>query len=546
MAGVRLAPADGGCPVPLPPGETLLGRGPLLGITDKRVSRKHAILEVVDGQVRIKPIHVNPCFYQSPENGRLLPLEAHEWHSLKFGDSFSLLVDKYIFKVISAHPVESTVRNNPEVAEAAASVHPVEMSCSLSLVEPSCSTSEMQGIAKIRQNDSNSMLLVPPCDDDENEQSKSIQRKRVLPSWMLESDLLVERISKPAVKGGTRKIKCQERRESNMESLKSDVNMLQRKRLASEIEENLIDEEERSCLSPPSSENASGFPLESTMGNMEGNGKTETKKTGSAMEKNDRQLHSKRSKTTGQISNKTNRIEESENKEQITGSTSQQALWGRISQYFGAQEGTHEPDADLDYETEISDTTRTVDASESSKQIKRKRTPCMYGTGCYSNTFRKYHVIRKSMSWNNTQENLTLKNPIHFQQFSHPNDDDYHETDILTEGNDDNRPECPYGTACYRKNPQHKLEYKHTAPPGTDRRTRQRTSKNGKRALEEDSDNDGEPNEYDLNDSFIDDEEEECEPTDEDSDWEPSLEDKDNEDVETLVKEAHRFVKTKK
>lgn len=53
---------------------------------------------------------------------------------------------------------------------------------------------------------------------------------------------------------GTRKIKCQERRESNMESLKSDVNMLQRKRLASEIEENLIDEEERSCLSPPSSE----------------------------------------------------------------------------------------------------------------------------------------------------------------------------------------------------------------------------------------------------------------------------------------------------
>ncbi|XP_032041205.1 aprataxin and PNK-like factor [Aythya fuligula] len=527
MAAVRLAPADGGCPVPLPPGETLLGRGPLLGITDKRVSRKHAILEVVDGQVRIKPIHVNPCFYQSAENGRLLPLEAHEWHSLKFGDSFSLLVDKYIFKVISAHPVESTVRNNPEVdAEAVASVHPVEMSCSLSLVQPSCSTSEMQGIAKIRQNDSNSTLLVPPCDDDENEQSKSIQRKRVLPSWMLEGDLLVQRVSKPAMKGGTRKIKHQERRESNMESLKSDVNMLQRKRLASEITDNLIDgeddKEERSCLSSPSSENASGFPLESTMGNMEGNGKTETKKTGSTMEKNDRQLHSKRSKTTGQISNKTNRIEESENKEQITGSTSQQALWGRTSQYFGAQEGTHEPDGDLDYETEISDTTRSVDASESSKQIKRKRTPCMYGTGCYR------------------------KNPIHFQQFSHPNDDDYHETDTLTEGNDDNRPECPYGTACYRKNPQHKLEYKHTAPPGTGRRTRQRTSKNGKRALEEDSDNDGEPNEYDLNDSFIDDEEEECEPTDEDSDWEPSSEDKDNEDVETLVKEANRFVKTKK
>ncbi|NXK45401.1 APLF factor, partial [Chauna torquata] len=389
MAGVRLAPLDGGCPVALPPGETLLGRGPLLGITDKRVSRKHAILEVVGGQVRIKPIHVNPCFYQCPENGRPLPLEAHEWHSLKFGDSFSLLVDKYIFKVLSAHPAESTVRNNQEAdAEAAASVHPVEMSCSPPVVKPACSTSEMQGTTKIRKNDSTSTHLVLPCDNDESEQSKPIQRKRVLPSWMLERDLLVPRISKPVVKGGGRKKKGQERGESNMESLKSAVNVLQRKRLASEeITENSKDEvddqEERSCLSTSSSQNASGFPLESTMRNMEGNGKTETKKPGSSMEKNDRQLHSKRSKTTGQISSKTNRIEESENKEQIVGSTSQQALWGRTSQYFGAQEGTHEPDAELDYETEISDTTRSVDASESSKQIKRKRTPCMYGTGCY-------------------------------------------------------------------------------------------------------------------------------------------------------------------
>ncbi|XP_064503980.1 aprataxin and PNK-like factor isoform X2 [Pseudopipra pipra] len=138
------------------------------------------------------------------------------------------------------------------------------------------------------------------------------------------------------------------------------------------------------------------------------------------------------------------------------------------------------------------------------------------------------------------------KNPIHFQQFSHPNDDDYHDMEMISQDNNDNWPECPYGTACYRKNPQHKLEYKHTAPPGTERGTRKQTSRNGKRAVEKDSANDGEANEYDLNDSFIDDEEEECEATDEDSDWEPSSEEKDNEDVETLVQEAGRFVKTKK
>ncbi|NXX11547.1 APLF factor, partial [Podargus strigoides] len=394
-------------------------------------------------------------------------------------------------------------------------VHPAEMSCSPSLTEPTCSNSETQGAAKMRKNDATSRCLVPPSDDNESEQSKSIQRKRVLPSWMLERDL-VQRISEPVTKGGSRMKKGQGKEESHMESLKSEVNMWQKKRLASEetiedFEGEEQDQGKRSCLSisVPSSQNTSGFPHESTMRNMEGNGKTGTKNPGSSLEKNDRQLHSKWSKRIGQISSKTNIIEKTENKEHITGSTSQQAHWGRTSQYFGAQEGILEPDANMDSKTEISDSTRSADPSESSKQIKRKRTPCMYGAGCYR------------------------KNPIHFQQFSHPKDDDYHETEVITQDKVGNRPECPYGTACYRKNPQHKLEYKHSAPPG-------------KRAVEKDGANDDKPNEYDLNDSFIDDEEEECEATDEDSDWEPSSEDKDNEDVETLLQEARRIVKTKK
>ncbi|XP_009991773.1 PREDICTED: aprataxin and PNK-like factor [Chaetura pelagica] len=421
-------------------------------------------------------------------------------------------------------------QNQEADAKEGPTVHCVEVSCNPSLIEPTCSSSEIQGTAKMRKNDTASRHLVPPSDDDENEQSKSIQRKRVLPSWMLERDLLVQGISEPVMKGGSRMKKGQGSGESNMESLKSEVSVQQKKRLASEetvedFEGEEQDQGKRSCLSisVPSSQNPSGFPLESTMRNMEGNGKTGTKNPGSSLEKNVRELHSKLSKGIGQISSKTNVIEKTENKEQISGSTSQQAHWGRTSQCFGAQEGILEPDANLDYKTEISDSTSSADASGNSKQIKHKRTPCMYGTGCYR------------------------KNPIHFQQFSHPNDDDYHETEVVTQDKDDNRPECPYGTACYRKNPQHKLEYKHSAPPVTERGTRQRTSKNGRRAGEKDCADDDEPNEYDLNDSFIDDEEEECEPTDEDSDWEPSSEDKDDkEDVETLLQEANRFVKTKK
>lgn len=69
----------------------------------------------------------------------------------------------------------------------------------------------------------------------------------------------------------------------------------------------------------------------------------------------------------------------------------------------------------------------------------------------------------------------------------------------------------------------------------------------GRSGLDEDSENDGEANEYDLNDSFIDDrEEDEGEPPGEDSDWEPDSQEKETEDVDTLLKEAQDFVKTKK
>ena len=66
------------------------------------------------------------------------------------------------------------------------------------------------------------------------------------------------------------------------------------------------------------------------------------------------------------------------------------------------------------------------------------------------------------------------------------------------------------------------------------------------RSISDEDDNVGQPNEYNLNDSFIDDEEEEYEPTDEDSDWEPEKEDLEKEDMEGLLKEAKKFMKRKK
>ena len=31
--------------------------------------------------------------------------------------------------------------------------------------------------------------------------------------------------------------------------------------------------------------------------------------------------------------------------------------------------------------------------------------------------------------------------------------------------NDEIKPECQYGTSCYRQNPQHRRDFKHTQPP---------------------------------------------------------------------------------
>lgn len=48
---------------------------------------------------------------------------------------------------------------------------------------------------------------------------------------------------------------------------------------------------------------------------------------------------------------------------------------------------------------------------------------------------------------------ILRKSAQHRVEFSHPGDPDYNDKDL---------PECPYGTTCYRKNKQHRLDFKHT------------------------------------------------------------------------------------
>uniref|UniRef100_A0A667ZP53 PNK FHA domain-containing protein n=1 Tax=Myripristis murdjan TaxID=586833 RepID=A0A667ZP53_9TELE len=99
MPGFELVPVAGGEPIRLPEGETVLGRGPLLGVSDMRVSRRHGLLENLDGRLRLKPIHVNPCFSQSSLDASPEALQRDSWYTLRDGDLFSLLPGRCVYKV---------------------------------------------------------------------------------------------------------------------------------------------------------------------------------------------------------------------------------------------------------------------------------------------------------------------------------------------------------------------------------------------------------------------------------------------------------------
>ena len=100
---------------------------------------------------------------------------------------------------------------------------------------------------------------------------------------------------------------------------------------------------------------------------------------------------------------------------------------------------------------------------------------------------------------------------------------------ILTssqDSGDDERPECEYGVECYRKNPQHRRDFKHTLRPQPTRKAKEATKK--KKATSKDDD------EYESD--FIDDEEDGWEPIDDsdnDADWAPQQGSQEEEDDDT-------------
>ncbi|XP_017377585.1 aprataxin and PNK-like factor isoform X2 [Cebus imitator] len=462
--GFELQPRDGGPRVALAPGETVIGRGRLLGITDKRVSRKHAILEVVGGQLRIKPIHTNPCFYQSSEKSQLVQLKTNLWCYLNPGDSFSLLVDKYIFRILSIPSemeMECTLRNSQMLDEDNV-LNETPKSPIINLPHETTGASQPEGsaeIAKTQMTTTNSVSFLGECRDFSKQQPVLAERKRILPAWMLAEDLSNQNLSVPAISGGN----------VTQGSGKEEV-------CKDNTQPNITQQGRGQLISAGSLENTSA------------------------------------EQDTGE------KCKNAEQEESVISTK-------EMPQSFSAVTLSNSEMNNIKTNTQRNKLPIEELGKVSKHKIATKRKPHKDddAVSCFENCLSAQGESFRDES-----------------QGSHPESSSNPSNSVL-QGSEENkvkRTSCMYGANCYRKNPQHKIEYRHSMLPVFCFSVRN--------VLDADNDNVEEPNEYDLNDSFPDDEEEDYEPTDEDSDWEPGKEDEEKEDMEELLKEAEKFMKRKR
>ncbi|XP_056312490.1 aprataxin and PNK-like factor isoform X2 [Danio aesculapii] len=404
MPGFELEQVDGGNPVDLPYGETVLGRGPFLGVNDKRVSRNHGILENQSGVLRLKPTHLNPCFIQTNIIAPPQPLEKDQWHCLKDGDIFSLMPGKYIYRVHIKED-DQTLRNSQAFGE------DVEVEKCLSedtLEASSCTHSNLRHTHAEDEGPAGSSHTLASLNEapSKSPQDKSTLplRKRVLPAWMTASAAAspspakakatptkAKRVATPKRATGPKRTRTAAM-SSEEEELEDKTPKRKTKRLKSDSEEESM---------PPLDDATAPSGASSVPDGANGSG---------VMERNDedRRGGGRRAQVRpGDQNSKTQTEDRSDS--QVSRGHSQRS--------------------------EIAETENKTSRSEVKKP---RRTACPYGSSCYR------------------------KNPLHFQECSHPGDSDYEEEEA---DEDDDRPECPYGTHCYRKNPLHKKEYKHTKSP---------------------------------------------------------------------------------
>ncbi|KAM4583625.1 aprataxin and PNK-like factor isoform 2-T3 [Odontesthes bonariensis] len=472
MSGFDLVPVDGGDPVHLPPGETFLGRGPLLGISDMRVSRRHGLLENLNGQLRLKPTHQNPCFLQASLTDDPRPLPKDRWQQLHHGELLSLLPGRLVYRVEASVGREERAPRNCHEEDGA----PPPVGQKLSEAPPPFGQKPPEAPSNEEKSESPGRTF---REDDVLEDLQSDVapiRRRILPAWMMAAASkspsftlkAVKRSKRPAAAAQATPTASSSREEAELSEEEEEEKRPRKRR------RKISDEEEKAQTKTvvPSDE--------STVRHQSKPSRSELSHESDSLDV-ELEMEGKGGVTqTSEISE--TEEEEEEEEEEDRKSTSKPTAKRAESEGSNGHSAT---------------------VSAASKP--RARTPCPYGKDCYR------------------------KNPLHFQECSHPGDTDHEEE----EEEEADRPECPYGTDCYRKNPLHRKEYKHSKKPARSTRT---VSRNSPDEDEDDEDED--------DDSFINDDSEDV---GEDSDYvPPASDDSDREDVTSLQREAKAFLKKRK
>ncbi|KAM9362709.1 aprataxin and PNK-like factor [Symphorus nematophorus] len=509
MSDFELVPVDGGDPVRLPPGETVLGRGPLLGVSDKRVSRHHSLLENLNGELRLKPTHLNPCFVQSSLSDEPRPLQRDCWFPLHHGDLFSLLPGQFIYKVVAVGGEDRTPRNSQMFEEEEGEELPVS---SRPDVEPPPPVGQDGGRtppheeptpaapshreeadspdASVKKRDA---AQPEEAEDDRSDVTPSVTKRRVLPAWMMAA------VAAPRTSSSSPKVQSPVKRSKAPAAKPTGT-----KRAAVRKTKTSSPEEEEEELSEEEMPKKRRRKINKEEGEEEAQSKTDVPSE----------------QPTVRLQSESNRSEVSEESDGFTMEVDEEGQGGETSTADkNTTTRTHAVSQPETEDKKLKNGRKTTKQAESvgsnsssasgpAPSKPRVRTPCPYGKDCYR------------------------KNPIHFQECSHPGDTDYEEEEETEEAD---RPECPYGTDCYRKNPLHRKEYKHTKKPASTRRTVPKKSY----ADDEDEDED-----FGDDDSFINDDSEDV---GEDSDYvPPDSDDSGKEDIKRLQKEAKAFVKKRK
>ncbi|KAI3353594.1 hypothetical protein L3Q82_020115, partial [Scortum barcoo] len=393
MSGFELRPVSGGAPVQLPPGETVLGRGPLLGISDKRVSRLHGLLENLNGQLRLKPTHLNPCFVQSSLTDDPRPLQRDSWYPLHHGDFFSLLPGQFVYRVVETEEEDRTPRNSQmfeeeeEEEDVPLSLRPdVEPRPPVGQTPPRRRRTQQQlGQTKLTHKDSEP---AEEADDGRSVVAPSVPKRRVLPAWMMAA------VAAPHTSSSSSRPKVQSavKRSKGPAAAPASIST------------------KRAAATPA----GTSSPEEVELGER-GMPKKRRRKM------SDDEEEAAQSKTvSGAVRDTVPRVFQVVPSAAARSELSDDEGRGGETSAAAVNAATR-TSASANGDERSKNGGETNKGGESARPKARLRTPCPYGKDCYR------------------------KNPIHFQESSHPGDTDYEE-----EEEEGERPECPYGTDCYR------------------------------------------------------------------------------------------------